>query len=70
MLKGNIVSEGLFFLAIFWAFFHSALSPTAQLISYELILSSAILLVVLLTGSLNFTLNIETQKTVFFILPL
>ena len=23
-----IVSEGLFFLAIFWAFFHSALSPT------------------------------------------
>lgn len=26
-----IVSEGLFFLAIFWAFFHSALSPTAEL---------------------------------------
>jgi len=26
-----IVSEGLFFLAIFWAFFHSALSPTIEL---------------------------------------
>jgi cytochrome c oxidase subunit 3 len=26
-----IVSEGLFFLAIFWAFFHSALSPTVEL---------------------------------------
>lgn len=26
-----IVSEGLFFLAIFWAYFHSALSPTIEL---------------------------------------
>ena len=26
-----IVSEGLFFLAIFWAFFHSSLSPTVEL---------------------------------------
>ena len=26
-----IVSEALFFLAIFWAFFHSALSPTIEL---------------------------------------
>lgn len=26
-----IVSEGLFFLAIFWAFYHSALSPTIEL---------------------------------------
>jgi cytochrome c oxidase subunit 3 len=26
-----IVSEALFFLAIFWAFFHSALSPTVEL---------------------------------------
>jgi NADH-ubiquinone oxidoreductase chain 1 len=46
------------------------LRSTAQLISYELILSSAILLVVLLTGTLNLTFNIETQKTAFFILPL
>jgi NADH-ubiquinone oxidoreductase chain 1 len=40
------------------------------LISYELILSSAILLVILLTGSLNLTVNVEAQKIVFFILPL
>ena len=50
--------------------FLGSLRSTAQLISYELILSSAILLVVLLTGSLNFTLSIETQKAVFFLLPL
>jgi NADH-ubiquinone oxidoreductase chain 1 len=35
-----------------------------------LILSSAILLVILLTGSLNLTVNIEAQKAVWFILPL
>jgi NADH-ubiquinone oxidoreductase chain 1 len=50
--------------------FLGSLRSTAQLISYELILSSAILLVILLTGSLNFTINIETQKIVFFLLPL
>ena len=26
-----VISEGLFFLAIFWAFFHSALTPTVEL---------------------------------------
>jgi NADH-ubiquinone oxidoreductase chain 1 len=46
------------------------LRSTAQLISYELILSSAILLVVLLTGSLNLTVNVEAQKIVYFVLPL
>jgi NADH-ubiquinone oxidoreductase chain 1 len=46
------------------------LRSTAQLISYELILSSAILLVVLLTGSLNLTVNVESQKIVYFVLPL
>src|SRR5258708_35191857 len=50
--------------------FLGSLRSTAQLISYELILSSAILLVVLLTGTLNLTFNIKTQKTSFFILPL
>ena len=50
--------------------FLGSLRSTAQLISYELILSSAILLVVLLTGTLNITFNIETQKTAFFIFPL
>ena len=50
--------------------FLGSLRSTAQLISYELILSSAILLVVLLTGTLNLTFNIETQKIAFFIFPL
>ena len=50
--------------------FLGSLRSTAQLISYELILSSAILLIVLLTGSLNFTLNIETQKSCFFFISL
>ena len=50
--------------------FLGSLRSTAQLISYELILSSAILLVILLTGSLNFTINIETQKIIFFLIPL
>ena len=47
-----------------------ALRSTAQLISYELILSSAILLVILLTGSLNLTVNIEAQRSIWFIVPL
>ena len=50
--------------------FLGSLRSTAQLISYELILSSAILLVVLLTGSLNLTVNIEAQRAIWFIMPL
>ena len=50
--------------------FLGSLRSTAQLISYELILSSAILLVVMLTGSLNLTVNIEAQRIVWFIIPL
>lgn len=50
--------------------FLGSLRSTAQLISYELILSSAILIVILFTGSLNLTVNIETQKMVFFAFPL
>ena len=50
--------------------FLGSLRSTAQLISYELILSSAILVVVLLTGNLNLTINVEAQKVVFFVLPL
>jgi NADH-ubiquinone oxidoreductase chain 1 len=50
--------------------FLGSLRSTAQLISYELILSSAILLVILLTGTLNLTVNVEAQKIVFFIFPL
>ena len=50
--------------------FLGSLRSTAQLISYELILTSAILLVVLLTGSLNLMVNIEAQREIFFIVPL
>ena len=50
--------------------FLGSLRSTAQLISYELILSSAVLLVVFITNSLNLTINIEAQRAVWFILPL
>lgn len=50
--------------------FLGSLRSTAQLISYELILSSALLLVIFFTGSLNLTVNIESQKTIWFIAPL
>ena len=50
--------------------FLGSLRSTAQLISYELILSSAILLIVFLTSSLNLTVNIEYQKVIWFIIPL
>ena len=44
--------------------FLGSLRSTAQLISYELILSSAILIVILLTGSLSLTVNIESQRAI------
>ena len=50
--------------------FLGSLRSTAQMISYELILSSAILAVILLTGSFNLTTIIEDQQAVWFIIPL
>jgi NADH-ubiquinone oxidoreductase chain 1 len=50
--------------------FLGSLRSTAQLISYELVLSSAILLVVMITNSLNVNINMQFQKIVWFILPL
>jgi len=50
--------------------FLGSLRSTAQLISYELILSSAILLVILFTGSLNLGVIIEAQRSIWFIMPL
>jgi NADH-ubiquinone oxidoreductase chain 1 len=50
--------------------FLGSLRSTAQLISYELILSSAVLLVALLSGSLNLTVIVENQKSIWFLLPL
>lgn len=50
--------------------FLGSLRSTAAMISYELILSSAILIIILLTGSLNFTTIIEGQQCIWFIIPL
>ena len=50
--------------------FLGSLRSTAQLISYELILSSAIIIVILLTGSLSLTINIESQRAIWFLIPL
>jgi NADH-ubiquinone oxidoreductase chain 1 len=50
--------------------FLGSLRSTAQLISYELVLSSGILLVIFITGNLNLTANVEAQRAVWFILPL
>lgn len=50
--------------------FLGSLRSTAQLISYELILSSAILLVILLSGSLSLSVNIEAQRAIWFVVPL
>lgn len=50
--------------------FLGSLRSTAQLISYELILSSAVLIVIFLTGSLNLTDISQAQKSGWFIFPL
>jgi NADH-ubiquinone oxidoreductase chain 1 len=50
--------------------FLGSLRSTAAMISYELVLSSAILIVVILSGSLNFTSIIEHQQAIWFIVPL
>lgn len=50
--------------------FLGSLRSTAAMISYELILSSAILIVILLTGSFNFTAIVESQQSVWFVFPL
>ena len=50
--------------------FLGSLRSTAAMISYELILSSAILIIILLTGSFNFTTIIESQQSIWFVVPL
>lgn len=50
--------------------FLGSLRSTAQMISYELILSAAILTVILLSGSFNITAIIESQQSVWYIVPL
>jgi NADH-ubiquinone oxidoreductase chain 1 len=50
--------------------FLGSLRSTAAMISYELILSSAILIIILLTGSFNLINIIEQQQSIWFIIPL
>nr|YP_010240530.1 NADH dehydrogenase subunit 1 [Phellinotus piptadeniae]QTF87871.1 NADH dehydrogenase subunit 1 [Phellinotus piptadeniae] len=50
--------------------FLGSLRSTASMISYELILSSAVLIIIILTGSFNYTTIIEQQQAIWFIVPL
>lgn len=50
--------------------FLGSLRSTAAMISYELILSSAILIIILLAGSFNYSTIIEVQQSIWFIIPL
>jgi NADH-ubiquinone oxidoreductase chain 1 len=50
--------------------FLGGLRSTAAMISYELILSSAIIIIIILSGSFNYTKIIEAQQAIWFIVPL
>ncbi len=50
--------------------FIGSLRSTAQMVSYELILSSAVLTVIILAGTFNFTGITEAQEAVWYIVPL
>nr|AYP41340.1 NADH dehydrogenase subunit 1 [Hirsutella thompsonii] len=50
--------------------FLGSLRSTAQLISYELVLSSVLLVIILITSSLNLNINVQFQKIVWLALPL
>ena len=50
--------------------FLGSLRSTAQLISYELVLSSVLLIVIIITNSLNLNVNIQFQKIVWLGIPL
>ena len=50
--------------------FLGSIRSTAQLISYELIISSVIILVIMVTSSLNLNVNVQFQKIVWFAFPL
>uniref|UniRef100_UPI0030E4FDF5 NADH dehydrogenase subunit 1 n=1 Tax=Ophiocordyceps sobolifera TaxID=94213 RepID=UPI0030E4FDF5 len=50
--------------------FLGSLRSTAQLISYELVLSSVLLIIIMITNSLNLNINVQFQKIVWLALPL
>jgi NADH-ubiquinone oxidoreductase chain 1 len=50
--------------------FLGSLRSTAQMISYELILSTAVLAVILLAGSFNYTAISQSQQAIYYAVPL
>jgi len=50
--------------------FLGSLRSTASMISYELVLSTAVIIIILLTGSFNFSVIIENQIAIWFVVPL
>lgn len=50
--------------------FLGSLRSTAQLISYELVLSSVLLIIIIINNSLNLNINVQFQKIVWLALPL
>ena len=50
--------------------FLGSLRSTAAMISYELVLSSTIIVIILVTGNLNLTKIVEFQESVWLIFPL
>nr|YP_010164168.1 NADH dehydrogenase subunit 1 [Metarhizium album]QRK27490.1 NADH dehydrogenase subunit 1 [Metarhizium album] len=50
--------------------FLGSLRSTAQLISYELVLSSVLLIIIMITNSLNLNVNVQFQKIIWLGIPL
>jgi NADH-ubiquinone oxidoreductase chain 1 len=50
--------------------FLGSLRSTAQLISYELVLSSVLLIIIMITNSLNLNINVQFQKIIWLGIPL
>nr|YP_010259438.1 NADH dehydrogenase subunit 1 [Stachybotrys chartarum]YP_010259457.1 NADH dehydrogenase subunit 1 [Stachybotrys chlorohalonata]UIX25698.1 NADH dehydrogenase subunit 1 [Stachybotrys chartarum]UIX25716.1 NADH dehydrogenase subunit 1 [Stachybotrys chartarum]UIX25734.1 NADH dehydrogenase subunit 1 [Stachybotrys chartarum]UIX25753.1 NADH dehydrogenase subunit 1 [Stachybotrys chlorohalonata] len=50
--------------------FLGSLRSTAQLISYELVLSSVLLIIIMITNSLNLSINVQFQKIIWLGIPL
>jgi NADH-ubiquinone oxidoreductase chain 1 len=50
--------------------FLGSLRSTSAMISYELVLSSAIFVIIVLSGSLNYIATIENQEVISNIIPL
>ena len=50
--------------------FIGSLRSTAQIVSYELIIGSVVLTVIVISGSFNYTEIVESQENIWFVIPL